>query len=155
MDAYSTALTLMGRRELSTAQLRDRLARRRFPPQVIADVVRRLTEAGVLDDRRVALAAARREILVKRRGRRRVIQQLLHQGLSAQDAAAAMDELYAELDEDTLLDQALHRRLRGVDLATLDTHAVARLTRALVAQGFDRGQVYARLRRHDSPGEES
>ena len=30
MDAYTTALTLLSRRELSTAQLRERLARRKF-----------------------------------------------------------------------------------------------------------------------------
>ena len=42
MDALTTALTLLSRRELSTRQLRERLARRQFTTEQIDDVVARL-----------------------------------------------------------------------------------------------------------------
>ena len=60
-DSYTAALTLLSRRELSSTQLRQRLARRKFSPHEIEDVVPRLTRDGTLDDRRVALASARVE----------------------------------------------------------------------------------------------
>ena len=41
-DAYTTALTLLSRRELSTRQLRDRLERRHFEPGEIDAVITRL-----------------------------------------------------------------------------------------------------------------
>jgi regulatory protein len=147
MDAYTTALTLLSRRELSTAQLRDRLARRRFPAGEIDEVIARLTADRTLDDARVAVASARLETAVRRRGRRRVLQRVRQLGINEDTARAAVDEAFGDVDEAALLDEALARRLRGRTAGALDAKALARVVRGLVAQGFDAGQVYARLRR--------
>jgi regulatory protein len=147
MDAFTTALTLLSRRELSTAQLRDRLARRHFPADEIDDVIARLTADRTLDDARVAVASARLEAAVRRRGRRRVLQRVRQLGISEDTARAAVDQAFGDVDESALLDDALVRRLRGRTAGTLDAKAMARVVRGLVAQGFDRGEVYARLRR--------
>src|SRR5262245_19473253 len=147
MDAYTTALTLLSRRELSTAQLRGRLARRHFPSDEIDDVIARLTADGTLDDARVAAASARLEAAVRRRGRRRVLQRVRQLGIDEDTARAAVDQAFGDVDESALLDDALTRRLRGRSAGTLDAKALARVVRGLVAQGFDAGQVYSRLRR--------
>ena len=146
MDAFITALTLLSRRELSTSQLRTRLARRKFAPDDIDDAIRRLARDGTLSDRRVAVAMARLEGVVRHRGRRRVLQRVQQLGISAADAKAAVDEVFEEIDERAALDQALEKRLRGKDARALDAKAVARVVRSLVGQGFEAGQIYSRLR---------
>ena len=154
MDALTTALALLSRRELSTKQLRDRLARRQFEPTEIDEVIRRLTRDGTLDDRRVALASARLEGAIRQRGRRRVLRQVQQLGIGAVTAKAAVDEVFGELDESALLEHALERRLKGADPRSLDRKATARIVRSLVGQGFAPGQVYARLRKKSAEGDE-
>ena len=147
MDAYTLALTWLSRRELSTRQIRDRLTRRDIPPDQIDDAIARLTADRTLDDRRVALAAARTDAVIHRRGRRRVLQHLHQLGIDRELAAAAVDEVFGDLDESALLDQAIARSLRGATASTLDRKGLARIVRRLAGQGFEPGAVYARLRR--------
>ena len=149
MDAYTTALTLLSRRELSTQQLRERLARRKFDPSDIEDVIKRLSSDRTLDDRRVALASARLEASIRKRGRRRVLQRVQQLGVSASVAKAAVDEVFSEVDEGAMLDQSIARKLKGTNARDLDMKAVARIVRSLVGQGFDGRAVLARLRRND------
>jgi regulatory protein len=146
MDAYTTALTLLSRRELSAAQLRRRLARRKFDPGDIEDAIARLATDRTLDDRRVAVAAARLEGTIRRRGRHRVLQRVQQLGVSASVAKAAVDEVFGEIDEQALLEAAIERKLKGATARELDEKAKARIVRSLVGQGFDAGQIYARLR---------
>ena len=154
MDAYTAALTLLSRRELSTRQLRERLARRTFGPDDIDHVIERLTRDGTLDDGRVARAAARMEATVRRRGRRRVLQRVQQLGIEGDVARAAVDDVFGEIDENDLLDRAIDRRLRGTAVTALDAKGLARVVRALVAQGFEPGAIYARLRRKGAETDE-
>jgi regulatory protein len=146
VDCYTAALTLLSRRELSTRQLRERLTRKKYSPDEIAPVITRLTLDGTLDDTRVARASARLGAIVKRRGRRRVLQEITQLGIGHLIAKQAVDDVFAEIDERAVLDRAIERRLKGVDPSALDRRARARLVRGLVGQGFDAGQVFARLR---------
>ena len=142
---------MLARRELSEAQLRTRLARRQFESDEIDDAVSRLRSEQALDDRRTALACARTEVRLRQRGRARVAQQLQALGISRDVARAAVAEVFSELDETALLEQALEKRLRrGI---TLDDDAnVRRVHRYLVAQGFDPSRVTAlvksRIKKH-------
>jgi regulatory protein len=152
-DAYLTGLKMLARRELSEAQLRTRLARRKLDPDDIEGAVVRLRGERALDDRRVALACARTEARLRQRGRARVVQQIQSLGIPADIARAAAAEVFAELDETSLLEQALDRRLRrGVSLA--DAAAVRRIHRYLIAQGFEPSRVMAlmksRIKNQDS-----
>jgi regulatory protein len=146
MDAYTTALTLLSRRELSAAQLRTRLARRKFDDSDIEDAIARLAKDRTLDDRRVAIAAARIEGAIRRRGRRRVLQRVQQLGVSSSVAKAAVDEVFEEIDEQAVLDAAIERKLKGANPRELDEKAKGRIVRSLVGQGFEAGTVYARLR---------
>jgi regulatory protein len=146
VDPYTLALTWLSRRELSSAQIRARLARRKFDRDDIEDAVARLTSSRAVDDRRVALAAARLEGVVRQRGRRRVLQRVRQLGISATVAEAAVDEVFREVSEADLLDAAIARKLRNAQPGDLDARAMARVVRSLIAQGFEAGAVYARLR---------
>ncbi len=147
MDAYTTALTLLGRRELSVKQLRDRLIRRQFPAEEVESVIERLRRDLTLDDRRVALASARMAASIKGRGRRRVLQYVQQLGVPSEVAAAAVTEVFAEVNESALLDRAISRRLKETPISALDARARARLIRQLITQGFEPAAVFARLRR--------
>ena len=147
MDAYTLVLTWLARRELSTRQVRDRLMRREIPVEQVDDAIARLTADRTLNDRRVALAAARTDAAIHRRGRRRVLQHLHQIGIDRETATAAVDEVFGDLDESALLDQAITRSLRGQSANALDRKGLARIVRRLIGQGFEPGAVYARLRR--------
>jgi regulatory protein len=147
MDAYTTALTLLSRRELSTKQLRDRLARRKFEVDEIERVVKRLQSDRTIDDHRVALARARTDTSIKGYGRRRVLQRIQQLGVSADVATLAVDQVFGDVAEAALLESAIEKRLRGKPIRTLAPKDKARLVRHLLARGFEPSEVFARLRK--------
>jgi regulatory protein len=147
-DAYIVALTMLSRRELSEAQIRTRLARRAFEDDEIEAAVERLRQDGTLNDRRVALAAARMESTIRHRGRSRVLQKLRTLGIAGEVAESAVNEVFEEVDEGALLDRAFERRLRGQDPKDLDDKGRARIVRGLAAQGFPFDAIMKRLKGH-------
>src|SRR5512143_1181231 len=112
-NAYLAGLQLLARRELSEAQVRQRLARRGYETTDIDAAIARLLEERALDDRRVAAAIAHTESRVRGRGKLRVRRQIEAAGISASLAQAAVDEAFADVDSDALLAAAVERRLRG------------------------------------------
>jgi regulatory protein len=144
--AYVTALGLLARRELAEAQLRTRLAKRKFNDDEIDGAMTRLRRERALDDRRTALACARTQVRINHRGRARVVRHIEALGIDRDIAREAVAEVFAELDENALLEQALDRRLRhGLSLS--DAAVFRRVHRYLLGQGFDPGRVTELLRR--------
>jgi regulatory protein len=146
-SAYVDALRMLGRRELSEAQVRDRLARRAYTPEAIDAAVERLRAERAIDDVRVAEAIARTQTSVKRRGKLRVRRQIEQAGVSAAIARQVTDATFDALDPDALIGASLARRLRGRE-AIADAAEFGRLYRYLVGQGFEPDRVLATLKRH-------
>jgi regulatory protein len=144
-DTYLTALKMLARRELSEAQLRLRLTRREHPSDAIDTALARLKAEGSLDDERVAGMIARSETGLKKRGRYRVLRQIEAAGIAPAIARRAVDETFATIDGDALMNEALGRRLRGKTRID-DDKAFNRLYRYLVTQGFEPDRVLALLR---------
>ncbi len=144
-SAYVAGLKLLARRELCEAQVRTRLARRQFEPDHIEAAIARLQSERALDDHRTALACARTEAHVKRHGRLRALRQVETLGIVRDVARAAVAEVFGDLDEDLLIEQALNRRLRH-DMSLEEATTVRRVHRYLLAQGFDAGRVHAAIR---------
>ena len=147
-DTYLTALKMLARRELSEAQLRQRLLRRQHDPDAIEAALARLKSERNLDDERVAGAIARSETNLKKRGRFRVTRQIEAAGIASSIAKRVVDETFAAIDGDALLTQALARRLRGRTRID-DDREFQRLYRYLVAQGFEPDRVMALLRTYN------
>ena len=137
---------MLARRELSEAQVRQRLARRGESQQSIDDAVARLKAERSIDDERVAGAIARTQASGRSRGRRRVLQQIEVTGISKSVASKAGDEVFESLDPEALLSASLAKRLRGRDHIA-DDREFQRLFRYLSAQGFDSDRILAHLRR--------
>ena len=147
MDAYTLALTLLSSRELSEAQLRARLRKRKIDDEQIESAVARLKADRTLNDRRVAVAMARMESAIRHRGRARIIQKIRQAGIDADTADEAIREVFQEVDESELLDRAFERKMRGKTVKDLDEKGRARIVRALVGQGFSFDAVLKRLKK--------
>ena len=145
-DTYLIALRMLARRELSEAQIRQRLSKRGESRQSIDEAITRLKAERSIDDERVAGAIARSETSLRKRGRRRVQQQIEAAGISKTIAARAVDEAFRDLDPDALLAASLAKRLRGRERIA-DEREFQRLFRYLSAQGFDSDRILAHLRR--------
>jgi SOS response regulatory protein OraA/RecX len=144
-DAYLAGLKLLARRELSVEGVRARLRDREYPEADITAAIDRLLETGALDDARVARAYARTASTVKGRGRLRVARELQAMGIERQVAAEAIAEVFGELDERTLINRAIQKKLRG--RRTLkDAAERARLFQHLMRQGFSPAAVTHALR---------
>ena len=137
---------MLARRELSEAQVRQRLARRSHDTDQIDDAVARLKQEGAIDDRRVADAIARSETSLRKRGRLRVKRKIESAGISSSLAKQATDETFGAIDADALLDAALAKRLRH-GKAVGDDREFNRLYRYLISQGFEPDRVLARLKK--------
>ena len=136
---------MLGRRELSEAQVRQRLSRKGYDSESIEDAISRLKAERSIDDARVAGMIARTETHVRRRGKPRVRRQIEAAGIAPAIAARAVEETFQDLDADALLAAALEKRLRG-RARIADDQEFRRLYRYLVAQGFEPDRILARLR---------
>ena len=145
MSAYSDALKLLARRELSAADVRTRLLHRDHTPEEADAAIARLQESRALDDRRVARAYARTALSVKGRGRLRVTRELQAMGIARDVISEAVAEVFGDLDERTLIDKAIEKKLRGKAVKTIQERA--RLYQFLMRQGFTPAAVSAALRR--------
>jgi regulatory protein len=143
--AWAAAVGMLGRRELSVAQVRERLARRGWTDTAIEPAIARLAASGALNDARVAVACARTRAGVKRQGRDRVLREIQALGISREVARAAVDEVFGALDESDLLRAALDKRLRA-SMPLRDPAVQRRLYAALVRQGFDAQAVGRAIR---------
>ena len=89
------AASVLGRRDLSRAELEERLGRAGVAPAVRAEAVDRLSDAGALDDER--LARRRAEVLAERGAGDLLVQHdLASRGISEEIVAAAVALLEPE-----------------------------------------------------------
>jgi regulatory protein len=146
-SAYLAALKMLGGRELSERQVRQRLQRRGYDEPEIDDAVERLKTDRSIDDERAARAMAHAETSLKKRGKLRVKTRLQAAGISPAVAQRAIQDTFQNVDADALMASSLQRRLRGRD-GISDEREFQRLYRYLVGQGFEPDRVLALLRRH-------
>ena len=146
-DTYLIAVRMLARRELSEAQIRQRLARRGESQESIDEAIARLKSDRSIDDERVAGAIARTQAAGRNRGRRRVLQQIEAAGIDKSIASRAVDQVFEDLDPDALLSASLEKRLHGRDRIA-DDREFQRLFRYLSAQGFESDKILAHLRKY-------
>src|SRR5690349_2402388 len=146
MSAYTDALRMLARRELSEKELRDRLVDRGHPADEINRVIEHLLQDKSLDDARVARAYARTAADVKGCGRLRVMRELSAMGIAREVASEALAEVFADVDERALIAKALQKKMRGrTRITSAAEHA--RLYQFLMRQGFTPAGIAAALRK--------
>jgi regulatory protein len=143
--AYVDGLHLLGRRELSVHQLRERLLDREHSREDVDRAITLLIENKALDDARVAGAHVRTALKVKGRGRLRIQRELQEMGIAKDVATEALAEAFGEVDERALVTKALGKKLRNNrQIATPAEYA--RVFQFLMRQGFSPATVTAVLR---------
>lgn len=131
---------MLARRELSEAQVRQRLARKGHEPDAIDDAVARLLGERAIDDARVAEAIARTQTALRRRGKLRVRLQIERAGIAKPTARRAVDDVFGAIDPDAQIEGSLRKRLRGRETIA-DDREFERLFRYLIGQGFEADHV--------------
>lgn len=141
--ARARALEYLAAREHSSGELYGRLCRR-FTEQAAAQAVAEMVEREYVNDARYAQAKAH-SLLCARKSRRAAAQVLSRKGVSRQDAAAALDAVYAPEDgEDPEVDAAaalVDRRYRR----KLESGRRDLVIAALARRGFSYAVIKAAL----------
>jgi regulatory protein len=146
-DAHEAALRLLDVRERSRRELAGRLREKGFPPEEIEPEIERLTEVGLLDDRRFACLRAR--ALVRRgQGPRRIDSDLRARGVSREDIAAALEAaLEGARPAERMRELVVKRFGEGCLGHAAEPKLRARAQRYLLQKGFTPDEVLALFER--------
>jgi regulatory protein len=150
-NLYTYAIGALGRRMRSTAELK-RLLRRRVEAetehgQILVElVVRRLKDAGYLNDARYAAAYSSFRRDNEKFGSRRVITDLKAKGVHGDVIEKAINAAYEEVNEEKQAREFLRRkRLQKPK----DRKQAARIFRQLTRAGFGTKTIFGILRKWD------
>ena len=144
-ELYTSALRALMRRAHSVHEIREYLGRRAEDKDAVSRVITRLRERSYLDDARYALDYARQHALSRRQGRFRIARELRARGVPDRYIESALETVFAETDEASLVRARLRRKL-AQSPAPLDGRKVASLYRSLLAAGFSSDVIRAELR---------
>ena len=146
--AYA-ARALAGRAQ-SSGELREKLKRRAAKREDVDEVLRRLKDAGYLNDKRFAesFAAWKRES--DGLGKTRVLRDLMARRVAPSLAKQTADAAYRQVDEIAMIEKFLERKYRGKDLTALLTQEknLASAYRKLRTAGFSTGNSIRVLKRY-------
>jgi regulatory protein len=138
----ATALGLLGRRDYTTKELRQKLLARGYSSEAIGETLDALGGQGLVDDRRSAEAHVRQATRIKGRGPLRIKLELKARGVGADAIAGAMGDLSDEAVRQTL-DDVLRRKRIALPVPPVDR---PKLYRQLLGRGFPAHIVSAALR---------
>jgi regulatory protein len=144
-ELYTSALRALMRRAYSIHEMKDYLERRAEDKEFIPPVVARLRELKYLDDARYALDYSNQHAKLQRQGRFRIARELRARGVPDRYIEAALQTVFAETDEATLVRTRVKRRLAHLRGA-LDQRKIASLYRSLLSAGFSSDIIRAELR---------
>jgi regulatory protein len=144
-ELYAAALRALMRRAHSIHEMRDYLNRRADDKELVSNVVAKLCERTYLDDARYALDYARAHAHSRRQGRFRIARELRSRGVPDRYIEAAIDDVFAETDESSLVRARLKHRLAHVR-GPLDQRKIASLYASLLRAGFSADIIRTEIR---------
>jgi regulatory protein len=151
----AAALQMLAGRPYSEADLRDRLvSRRRKDPKLVAECIKRLKELGYVNDDLFARSYATYRVALKPVGRAKLARELAVKKVARDCIEDALDLVYEENAEDTLIDRAIARRVRTRGRPT-DRAASKRMFDHLARLGFEYDLIVKKLRRMKIETEEN
>ena len=127
------------RRAHSVFEMRKYLEERAEDTAEVKTVLARLRENRYLDDGRYALEFARNRAKHRRQGRFRIARELRTRGVPDVHIESALDAVFAETDEATLVRTRITRKLAQIK-GPMDERKTASLYRGLLRAGFS-GEV--------------
>lgn len=136
---------MLARRPYSAAELRRALEKKFGATADVRAAVARLRELGYLDDRKFAEHVASTLARNKAFGKLRVRRELKSRLVDYRVIEPALHAAYEETDERTLLEAALDRKLRSLQLPVTERklHAICQ---SLLRRGFRPGDIMKAVR---------
>lgn len=133
--AYAHALRLLSVRARSTADLRQRLRKKKYPREQIDAAIARCRELNYINDPRTAHERAR---ALMRNGKvgPRARQQLLKEGFETHDIETAIENCMHEYDEREILAEVFARRFEVCKTDLHDPRQRRRAVSYLQRRGF-------------------
>jgi regulatory protein len=137
-------------RAQSISELRARLKRRAACDEDVTDVLARLKEAGLLNDRQFAGSFANWRKDNQGLGKTRVMRDLMARRVAPAVAQEAVNAAFEGADEIAMIEQFLARKFRGKDLGALlqEEKNLASAFRKLRLAGFSAGNSIRVLKRY-------
>ncbi len=141
-SAYNRALDLLAARPYSVRDLRRKLIQKEYPTDEVEAAVTRLTEAGLLDDSRYALAYARSKIVSAGASKRRVRQELARKGVESAVATEAVEQVIIDEEVDTAATVRRVARRKLITMGDLEPLVLRRRLYAFLARkGYDLDEI--------------
>jgi regulatory protein len=147
---WGYALKVLGGRAYSTGELRVKLQRRAENPSDVEPMIARLKDIGYLNDQRFAEGYANARLSGDKFGKTRVIQDLRHRRVAPELAERTVQHVYADVDEQSLIDDWIQRKYRKAPREGLfeQPKDFASAYRRLARAGFRSGEVVKALKRY-------
>ncbi len=142
---HAAALRALIRRAHSVYEMRMLLERRAEDETMVRTVLDRLKRDNLLDDARFAREFARTRAAHRKQGRFRIARELRARGVPDRHIDAALNEAFAETNEEEMLKQRIERKLRFVR-GKLDERKRASLYSSLLRSGFSSDQIRRAMR---------
>lgn len=151
--AYDYALDLLSARAYTIRNLRRKLIQREYAADDVAQVVERLSTAGLLDDARFAREYARQRLTAGGVAVRRVGQELASKGVGRDEIAGAIELVLdeEEIDPKRAIDIAARKKVAGMGEVEIDKKR-RRLFAFLARRGFDVGDIQMAVEQHAPRG---
>ncbi len=121
------------------------LERRAEDESLVRPVLDRLKRDNLLDDARYAREFARTRAAHRKQGRFRIARELRARGVPDRHIEAALDEAFAETNEEEMLKKRLERKLKFVR-GPLNERKRASLYSSLLRSGFSSDQIRRAMR---------
>lgn len=141
-QAKEVCLRLLAVRARSRAELARRLADKGFAAEVSERALDRLGEVGLVDDAAFARQWVRSRHAHSGRGRQALAHELRRKGISADDAAPALDTVTTE-DERARATELVRRKLRTMAPKLDRDKKIRRLVGMLARRGYGQSVAYA------------
>ena len=139
------ALNMLAARSCSEGQLRDRLKAKGWAEAgLVEDCIKRLKELGYVNDDSFARSYATYRVGSKALGRARLARELAARKVSRNSIDGALDLVFGEAPEETLIDRAIGRRIRTHGRPA-DRAAAKRMFDHLARLGFDYDLIVRKL----------
>src|SRR5579883_620614 len=147
---FEYALRALAGRAHSTGEVKQKLERRAEGAEDVEAVLKRLQEAGYLDDRRYAENYASARLENEGFGKMRVLRDLRQRRVSPALAEQVTDRTYKETNETELVEAFLRRKYRGKQLGAFlkEEKNMAAAFRRLRYAGFSAGASIRVLKRY-------
>jgi regulatory protein len=113
---WDYALRCLDRKAYSTAELQRKLRLKADTAATLREVMEKLREYGLLNDRKFAESFTASRLEGQGHGATRVIRDLRTRGISSQTAESTVRQIYEQVDEQDLIRRYLERKFRSKDL---------------------------------------